>query len=186
MTGVLNALLDSKITWILSNEAHIGVVVDEHGQSLFARIAARAHQHIITIFYTMVDLAINHGLFFMYIVFLMIGMMMIMYFLYTLVYVFKILTICLPNCLFICFTFYRENEVKEINKKADLTNKKPSQSSRQRELKLHELRAETYNGLVRLIKPGCRTIILLIDNNTAVLLARQFYHIVWPYRKLEC
>lgn len=161
LTGVLNALLGSKASWTLSNEAHIGVVLDEHGQSLLARIVARAQQHIITIFYTMIDLTINHGLFFMYIVFLMIGMMMVMYFLYTLV----------------------ENEIKEINKKADQTKPKPSQTVRQRELKLHELRAETYNGLVRLIKPGCRTIILLIDNSTAVLLARQFYHIVWPYRK---
>lgn len=87
MTGVLNALLDSETAWTLSNEAHIGIVLDEHGQSLFARVAARAQQHIITIFYTMIDLAINHGLFFIYIVFLMIGLMIIMYFLYTLVYV---------------------------------------------------------------------------------------------------
>jgi len=80
--------------------------------------------------------------------------------------------------------YFRENEIKEINKKIEKTKKKPSQTHRQRELKLHELRAETYNGLVRLIKPGCRTIILLIDNSTALLLARQFYHTVWPYRKL--
>lgn len=79
--------------------------------------------------------------------------------------------------------FYSENEIKEINKRVDQTKTRPSQIQRQRELKLHELRAETYNGLVRLIKPGCRTIILLIDNTTAVLLARQFYHVVWPYRK---
>lgn len=79
--------------------------------------------------------------------------------------------------------YFREKELKEINEKADQTKTKPSQTQRQRELKLHELRVETYNGLVRLIKPGCRTIILLIDNSTAVLLARQFYNIVWPYRK---
>lgn len=72
--------------------------------------------------------------------------------------------------------------MKEI-KKFEQTKPKPTQTQRQRELKLHELRAETYNGLVRLIKPGCRTIILLIDNSTGILLARQFYHIVWPYRK---
>lgn len=84
---MLNALLGSEAAWTLSNEAHIGIVLDEHGQSLLARIAARAQQHIITMFYTMIDLTINHGLFFMYIVFLMIGMMMVMYFLYTLVYV---------------------------------------------------------------------------------------------------
>lgn len=85
---MLNELVDSEAAWTLSNEAHIGVVLDEHGQGLLARIAARAQQHIITLCYTMIDLAINHGLFFMYIVFLMIGMMMVMYFLYTLVYVF--------------------------------------------------------------------------------------------------
>lgn len=78
---------------------------------------------------------------------------------------------------------FSEKELKEINEKVDQTKTKPSQTVKQRELKLHELRAETYNGLVRLIKPGCRTIILLIDNSTAVLLARQFYNIVWPYRK---
>uniref|UniRef100_A0A2S2QAW4 DnaJ subfamily C member 16 n=1 Tax=Sipha flava TaxID=143950 RepID=A0A2S2QAW4_9HEMI len=161
LTGVLNALLGSETAWTLSNEAHIGAVLDEHGQSLIARIATRAQQHVITMFYTMIDLVINHGLFFIYIVFLMIGIMMVTYFLYTLV----------------------ETEIMEINKKVDQTKTKPSQTVRQRELKLHELRAETYNGLVRLIKPGCRTIILLIDNSTAVLLARQFYHVVWPYRK---
>jgi len=161
LTGVLNALLSSEAAWTLSNEAHIGIVLDEHGQTLLVRIAARAQQHIITMFYTMIDMTINHGLFFMYIVFLMIASMVVMYFIYILV----------------------ENEIKEINKKVDNTKTKPPQMIRQRELKLHELRAETYNGLVRLIKPGCRTIILLIDNSTALLLARQFYHTVWPYRK---
>jgi len=86
---VLNALLGSKAVWTLSNEAHIGVVLDEHGQSLLVRIAARAQQHIITIFYTMIDMTINHGLFFMYTVFLMIGTMVVMYFVYILVYVQK-------------------------------------------------------------------------------------------------
>lgn len=86
---MLNALLGSEAAWTLSNEAHIGVVLDEHGQSLLVRIAARAQQHIITMFYTMIDMTINHGLFFMYIVFLMIGTMVVMYFVYILVYVKK-------------------------------------------------------------------------------------------------
>lgn len=84
---MLNALLGSEAAWTLSNEAHIGVVLDEHGQSLLARIAARAQQHIITIFYTMIDLFINHGLLFIYIVFFSIGMLIMIYFLYALVYV---------------------------------------------------------------------------------------------------
>lgn len=86
---MLNSLLSSEAAWTLSNEAHIGVVLDEHGQSLLVRIAARAQQHIITMFYTMIDMTINHGLFFMYIVFLMIGTMVVMYFVYILVYVKK-------------------------------------------------------------------------------------------------
>lgn len=85
----MNALLGSEAAWTLSNEAHIGVVLDEHGQSLLVRIAARAQQHIITMFYTMIDMAVNHGLFFMYMVFLMIVGMVVMYFVYILVYVKK-------------------------------------------------------------------------------------------------
>lgn len=102
---MLNALLGSETAWTLSNEAHIGIVLDEHGQSLLARIATRAQQHIITMFYTMIDLTINHGLFFMYIVFLMIGMMMVMYFLYTLVYVRK-------NIYLIYYYWYIINLIK--------------------------------------------------------------------------
>lgn len=52
-----------------------------------------------------------------------------------------------------------------------------------RELRLHELKAETYNGMVRLLKPGCRTIILMFDRERADLLVSQFYKAVWPYRK---
>lgn len=52
-----------------------------------------------------------------------------------------------------------------------------------RELRLHELKAETYNGMVRLLKPGCRTIILMFDRVRADLLVSQFYKAAWPYRK---
>ena len=31
------------------------------------------------------------------------------------------------------------------------------------EMKIHELRAETYNGMIRLLKPGCRTLVLIVD-----------------------
>ncbi|XP_039969011.1 dnaJ homolog subfamily C member 16 [Bactrocera tryoni] len=51
------------------------------------------------------------------------------------------------------------------------------------ELKLHELRAEKYNGMVRLLKPGCRTIILLTDIKTRPKLIPSFHKAVWPYRK---
>lgn len=84
---MLNALIGSEADWTLSNEAHIGVVLDEHGQSLLARIAARAQQHIITMFYTMIDITINHGLFFIYLVLSLIFAMVVMYYVYVLVYV---------------------------------------------------------------------------------------------------
>lgn len=51
------------------------------------------------------------------------------------------------------------------------------------ELRLHELRAEKYNGLVRLLKPGCRTIVLLTDLQSRNKLIPAFHKAVWPYRK---
>lgn len=51
------------------------------------------------------------------------------------------------------------------------------------ELKLHDLRAEKYNGLVRLLKPGCRTIILVTDMQSRPKLIPGFHKAVWPYRK---
>lgn len=51
------------------------------------------------------------------------------------------------------------------------------------ELKLHELRAEKYNGLVRLLKPGCRTIVLVTDLQSRANLIPGYHKAVWPYRK---
>jgi hypothetical protein len=48
---------------------------------------------------------------------------------------------------------------------------------------LHELRAETYNGMVRMLKPGCRTIVVLVDAQSKNKLLPEFHRIVWPYRK---
>lgn len=51
--------------------------------------------------------------------------------------------------------------------------------------KLHviELRRETYFGLVRLLKPGCRTIVLLCDAQSRLKLLTKFYQCIYPYRK---
>ena len=51
------------------------------------------------------------------------------------------------------------------------------------ELKIHELRAETYNGMVRLLKPGCRTIVLIVDRESKEKLVPKFYKLAWPYRR---
>ncbi|CAG9760162.1 unnamed protein product [Ceutorhynchus assimilis] len=62
-------------------------------------------------------------------------------------------------------------------------NNNNSNSSYQPELKLHELRSEKYNGLVRLLKPGCRTVLLILDVQSRQQLIPPFHRAVWPYRK---
>lgn len=51
------------------------------------------------------------------------------------------------------------------------------------ELKIHELRAETYNGMIRLLKPGCRTIVLIVDRESKEKLVQRFYKHGWPFRR---
>nr|XP_043066068.1 dnaJ homolog subfamily C member 16 isoform X2 [Drosophila bipectinata] len=53
------------------------------------------------------------------------------------------------------------------------------------ELKLYELRAEKYNGMVRLLKPGFRTLLLITDYQTRKKLIPDFHKAVWPYRKTK-
>lgn len=52
-------------------------------------------------------------------------------------------------------------------------------------MRLHELRAEKYNGMVRLLKPGCRTIILITDQASRQKLIPAFHKAVWAYRKTK-
>ena len=47
----------------------------------------------------------------------------------------------------------------------------------------HELRAETYFGLIRLLKPGCRSLIVLVDDESKDVLLPQFARYVFPLRK---
>jgi curved DNA-binding protein CbpA len=51
------------------------------------------------------------------------------------------------------------------------------------ELKIIELKAETYNGMVRLLKPGCRSIIVLVDQESKEKLLEDFKKAVRPYRR---
>lgn len=61
----------------------------------------------------------------------------------------------------------------------------PSSFNRSDSHKLHliELRRETYFGLVRLLKPGCRTIVLLCDAQSRLKLLTKFYQCIYPYRR---
>jgi DnaJ family protein C protein 16 len=74
-------------------------------------------------------------------------------------------------------------EEESLSKQADASQGVPPAMQGQQQLKLHELRPETYNGMVRLIKPGCRTIVLLVDNESRKKLVVKFHKTVWPYRK---
>ncbi|XP_023241967.1 dnaJ homolog subfamily C member 16-like [Centruroides sculpturatus] len=59
----------------------------------------------------------------------------------------------------------------------------PNKPKQEYKLNIHELRGETYNGLIRLLKPGCRSIVLLVDKESKTKLLNKFYRIVYPYRK---
>ncbi|XP_069683345.1 dnaJ homolog subfamily C member 16 [Periplaneta americana] len=75
-----------------------------------------------------------------------------------------------------------QNVAEESVPSNDNNNRKAKAAVPQLRL-LHELRAETYNGMVRMLKPGCRTIVVLVDNQSKTKLLPDFHRIVWPYRK---
>lgn len=52
-------------------------------------------------------------------------------------------------------------------------------------LHIVELRRETYFGLVRLTKPGCRTIVLFCDVQSRNKLLMKFCQCIYPYRKIK-
>lgn len=77
-------------------------------------------------------------------------------------------------------------EEKSIQERYRREGKVPPSATKPRpecKLNIHELRGETYNGLVRLLKPGCRTVVLLADQESKPKLLPQFFRAVFPYRK---
>ncbi|XP_023017800.2 dnaJ homolog subfamily C member 16 l(3)80Fg [Leptinotarsa decemlineata] len=76
-----------------------------------------------------------------------------------------------------------EENIQRQKAKTGNNNNESTNSNYQPELRLHELRSETYNALVRLLKPGCRTIILVLDMQSREQLMPPFHRAVWPYRK---
>lgn len=90
----------------------------------------------------------------------------------------------------ICYTMkylvkLEEQRIEDTYRK--LGKRRPDFALRQpppaTKLLIHELRGETYNGLVRLLKPGCRTVVLLCDMSSRNKLLPKFYKAVYPYRK---
>ncbi|XP_044754562.1 dnaJ homolog subfamily C member 16 [Coccinella septempunctata] len=92
-----------------------------------------------------------------------------------------VLFILLVGYLMAYLVRLEEEDVKKRN--ANSGNNNNELSNYQPELKLHELRAEKYNGLLRLLKPGCRTILLILDMQSRQQLIPPFHKAMWPYRK---
>ncbi|XP_054164963.1 dnaJ homolog subfamily C member 16-like [Oppia nitens] len=76
-----------------------------------------------------------------------------------------------------------EETIKEKYKRLGKPMPGVSQPKNDCKLLIHELRGETYNGLIRLLKPGCRTLVLLVDETSKPKLLAQFKKAVYPYRK---
>ncbi|XP_035912827.1 dnaJ homolog subfamily C member 16 [Anopheles stephensi] len=81
------------------------------------------------------------------------------------------------------YLLHLEEEDIQLKKSKNVDNCNGKSLGYVPELRLHELRAEKYNGLVRLLKPGCRTIVLLTDLQSRSKLIPSFHKAVWPYRK---
>nr|CAG4650074.1 EOG090X049L [Sida crystallina] len=77
-----------------------------------------------------------------------------------------------------------EETIQKQKQDRSARGSRSSTGSTTSELKLHELRTETFNGMVRLLKPGCRTVVLLVDNSSKLTLIPKFHKAVWPYRKI--
>lgn len=60
--------------------------------------------------------------------------------------------------------------------------KRQQKIMREMEPMMHELRAETYFGMIRLLKPGCRSIVVLVDEQSKDILLPQFAKHIWPFR----
>lgn len=101
--------------------------------------------------------------------------------------VFSILFIFLIGYTMQYLVKMEEQKIDETYKKLgkrrpDAANKDPKENA-QNKLFIHELKGETYNGLVRLLKPGCRTIVLLCDLESRNKLLPKFYKAAYPYRR---
>lgn len=83
------------------------------------------------------------------------------------------------------FQYYRPPTESQGFKqtKSQATNGSENNPSTETDMNIRELKAETYNGMLRLLKPGYRSIVLLTDLESKEKLLNNFKKAVWPYRK---
>jgi len=144
---------------VLSEEAVIEQLIDEHASTIFARIAARMIEfsEILRDNVTKDELIPAASLVVTVGVIIAGG--------YVMSYLVKI---------------EEENVQKQLGARGLKVDRKGKVVP---ELKIHELRAETYNGMIRLLKPGCRTIVLIVDRESKEKLVAKFYKHAWPFRR---
>lgn len=145
----------------LPNEAVIGELIDEQTQGVVARFLTKILQ---TLDYLQENLGKEHIL---PAISILGTIAFIIFAAYLMTYLMKL----------------EEKKVKESYEAGSLGGSRSSLNGYQPQLKIHEMRAETYNGLVRLLRPGCRTILLLVDTQSKPKLLPKFHKFVWPYRK---
>lgn len=145
----------------LPNEASVKDLVDEHARGLMGRIYTRVIQFIETTYEGMTRDQILA-------LFSILGtILFILGIGYFMAYLVRI----------------EEESIQKHKAKTSNNNNDGINSSYQPELRLHEMRSESYNALVRLLKPGCRTIVLVLDMQSRQQLIPPFHKAVWPYRK---
>lgn len=144
---------------VLSGEATIEQLVDEHASTIFARIANRMIElsEVLRDNITKDELIPAASLVLTVAVIIAGG--------YVMSYLVKI---------------EEENVQKQLGARGLKVDKKGKVVP---ELKIHELRAETYNGMIRLLKPGCRTVVLIVDRESKEKLVAKFYKHAWPFRR---
>jgi len=144
---------------VLNGEAVLEQLVDEHATSVFARIANRMIElsEILRDNITMDELIPAASLVLTVGVIIAGG--------YVMSYLVKI---------------EEENVQKQLGARGLKVDRKGKVVP---ELKIHELRAETYNGMIRLLKPGCRTVVLIVDRESKEKLVAKFYKHAWPFRR---
>eukprot|EP00092_Neocalanus_flemingeri_P087100 GFUD01109853.1.p1 GENE.GFUD01109853.1~~GFUD01109853.1.p1 ORF type:complete len:797 (+),score=258.24 GFUD01109853.1:84-2474(+) len=144
---------------VLSGEAVLEQLVDEHATSVFARIANRMIElsEVLRDNITMDELIPAASLVLTVGVIIAGG--------YVMSYLVKI---------------EEENVQKQLGARGLKVDRKGKVVP---ELKIHELRAETYNGMIRLLKPGCRTVVLIVDRESKEKLVAKFYKHAWPFRR---
>ncbi|XP_054716062.1 dnaJ homolog subfamily C member 16-like [Uloborus diversus] len=160
LNAAINRLMQSSET--LPYDAKVSILADEHALSLFTRVLNR----MVLIGDVLWDNITRQEVLPAVSVILSIGFIILVGYI---------------------MTYLVQLEEQNIQEKYQREGKQvpgmPNRSKPEYHLHIHELRGETYNGLVRLLKPGCRTIVLLLDSESKMKLLPIFYRSVYPYRR---